>query len=311
MATPPSSTPSSATPATPPVAANPVKAADPKSNAPVGKTEAPVSKAPVTAEEFWDVQENGQTIKKSKKDILEAYQLRQLSDKKRSEAEKQMSEYTKLFSVLKQDPVKFMRAAGVDFDNLSASYLAKKAEEAMKDPKDVALAKAKEEAETYKKWIEEQKTKQENDSKTAAIEAERSKIHQEIIEAVQEKSQELGLPIDEDLIIAVAQQMMIQDKAKKPLNAKEALPHAYQKTQKWLQGMASKMEGEHLVKWLGDDVAKKIRKYDLMQLKSKRAATAPQAQSAVKPQSGDKAEKASKPRNWSDFKKELDEKYHH
>lgn len=299
MANPTSNAPASSTPA-PAAASTPAKATDPKAAAPVA---APVSNAPV-AEEAWEVQENGQKIKKSRKEIIEAYQLRQLSDKKRSEAEKQTAEYNKLFQVLKQDPIKFMKATGIDFENLATSYLSKKAEEAMKDPKDVELAKAKAEAETYRQWVEEQKTAQARQQQEAAIQAERSRLHQEIIEAVQEKSAELGLPIDEDLIIAVAQQMMVQDKAKQPLNAKEALPAAYAKTQKWLQGMASKMEGEAIVKWLGEDVAKKIRKYDLTQLKAKRAAVSPQATSAVKPQSKDSKPVGKPYKTWSQFKAE-------
>ncbi len=93
---------------------------------------------------------------------------------------------------------------------------------------------------------------------------------------------------------------MVQDKAKKPLNAKEALPATYARTQKWLQGLASKMEGEALVKWLGDDVAKKIRKHDLTQLKAKRATPA-QPQSNVKPKVED-VKKAPQYKTWSQFK---------
>ena len=95
--------------------------------------------------------------------------------------------------------------------------------------------------------------------------------------------------------------MMVQEKAKKPLDAREALPAAYARTQKWMQGMASKMEGEALVKWLGQDVALKIRKYDLAQLKSKRAAAAPQPASLVRPAT-EKKEPAKKYKTWSEFK---------
>src|ERR1019366_475903 len=218
-------TPASSAPAVP---AAPAKAADLKTAVP---GVSPVSKAPV-AEETWDVQENGQVLKKSRKEIIEAYQLRQLSDKKRSEAEKTTQEYTKLFQVLKQDPIKFMKAAGLDWDNMATSYLAKKAEESMKDPAVLASEKMAAELETYKKYVEEQKQNTTKLASEAAIGREREKIHQEIIEALQEKSAELGMPVDEDMVIAVAQQMMVQDKAKKPLNAREALPAAYAKTQK-------------------------------------------------------------------------------
>lgn len=262
----------------------------------------PQSKTPVAqTEDSWDVQENGKTVKKSRKEIIEAYQLRQLSDKKRSEADKTLGEYSKLFEVYKKDPIKFMRATGVDFDNLATSYLARKAEEQMMDPKDRELQAAKAETEQYKKWVEEQKGAQEKAQQEASVAAERTKLHSEIIQAIEE-AKDLGMPVDEELVIAVAQKMILQDKKQQPLNAKEALPKAYASTQKWLQGMASKMEGEALVNWLGKDVALKIRKYDLAQLKGKRAQTAPQAaSSSVKP--GLVKKENTKPyTTWSEFK---------
>lgn len=292
-----------ATPATPVAPATAPKAAiDPK----VPVSAAPVSKTPPVAqvEDTWDVHEDGKVVKKSRKEILEAYQLRQLSDRKRSEADKVLAEYQKLHEVSKQDPIKFMKAMGYDFDTMATSYLSKKAEEAMMDPKELEAQKNKAELEQYKKYVEEQKQNATKLASEAAIGRERERIHQEIIQAIEE-SKEFGMPVDEELVIAIAQKMILQDKKQKPLNAKEALPAAYQSTQKWLQGMASKMEGEAIVKWLGDDVARKIRKYDLGQLKAKRAATAPQGtQSAVKPQVSKKDPKAVPYKTWSQFKAE-------
>lgn len=258
--------------------------------------------APV-AEESWEVEIDGRKEKKSRKELIDAYQLRQVSDKKRSEAEKVNAEYTKLFDTFKRDPIKFMNATGVNFDTLATSYLSKKAEDQMMDPKDRELREARAEAEEYKKYVAEQKAAQEKATKDAEISQSRSAIHKEIVEAIQEQAETLGVPVDEELVIAVAQQMLLQDKAKKPLNAKEALPKAYASTQKWLQGMASKMEGDKLVAWLGNDVAMKIRKHDLAQLKAKRAGTQPQAQHMIKPQAA-KKEEAKPYKTWSQFKKE-------
>lgn len=284
-------------PATPPVATTKAPVA---ANTEVkGTTQPPVAKVPATAEDLWDVQENGQTLKKSRKEIIEAYQLRQLSDKKRSEADKVLQEYNRVFEQYKKDPIKFMKATGVDFDNLATSYLSRKAEDAMMDPKELAARQQAAELETYKKYVAEQKEAQEKAAKESSISQERSRIHKEIIEAI-EANKELGVPVDEELVIAIAQKMILQDKKQKPLNAKEALPQAYASTQKWLQGMASKMEGEAIVKWLGDDVARKIRKYDLAQLKAKRKI--PQTNSSVKPQAASKDPKAVPYKTWSQFK---------
>jgi phosphopantetheinyl transferase len=287
----------SATPAAP--AAAPA-AIDPKAAQanPVSKT----TVAPV--DDSWDVHEDGRVVKRSRKEIIDAYQLRQLSDKKRSEADKTLSEYNKLFEVYKKDPIKFMQATGVDFDKLSTSYLSKKAEDAMLSPEVRESNKLKAENEQYKKWIEEQKTNKERLDKDAAIGVERERIHGEIVQAIEE-AKDLGMPVDEELVIAIAQKMLLQDKKQKPLNAKEALPKAYESTQKWLQGMASKMEGEAIVKWLGKDVAMKIRKYDLTQLKAKRASPA-QGQSLVKTPTAKKSE-APKYKTWSQFAEGLKE----
>jgi len=303
MATQPTSasTPSSNTPASTPAAVPAAKSAavDPKSVGQVPVAADP--KAAPVAEETFDVQENGKTVKKTRKEVIEAYQLRQLSDKKRSEADKTLAEYNKLFQTLKGDPIKFLKAAGIDFDNMATGYLSKKAEEAMLDPKEKEARAQKAELEQYKRYVEEQKAQQEQSKARAAVEHERSKIHAEIVEAI-EANKELGLPVDEEMVIAIAQKMILQDKKQKPLNAKEALPAAYASTQKWLQGMASKMEGEALINWLGKDIALKIRKHDLSQLKKSR--TAPAQGSLVKPKEG-QAKPAAKPyKTWSEFKAE-------
>lgn len=267
----------------------------------------PVAKvADKIVEDSWDVVIDGKPVKKTRKEILDAYQLRELSDKKRSEADKVLQDYQKLYGVLKNDPVKFLQAAGFDFDKLATGHVARKAQEAMRDPREVELEKAKAEAEQYKKWVDDQKSATEQASKAAAVQATRESIHKQIIEAV-EANKELGMPVDENLIINIAQQMMLQDKKQKPLDAKEALPKVYQKTQSWITGLAAKMDGEKLVSWLGQDVANKIRKYDLTQLKAKRAAVTPSAQSSVKPVSRDKPS-AQKPITWSQWKEKQSQK---
>jgi len=303
MATQPTSASnSSSTPSVPAAVTNP--GVNPPATPPTAenKGQVPATPAAPATEETWDVQENGKTVKKTRKEIVEAYQLRQLSDKKRSEADKTLSEYNKLFQVFKQDPIKFMAATGVDFDKLATGYLSKKAEEAMMDPKDKELRDAKTKAAEYEKWVNEQKTQQEQAKAQAAIGMERERIHSEIVQAISE-AKDLGLPVDEELVIAIAQKMILQDKKQKPLNAKEALPKAYESTQKWLQGMASKMEGDALVKWLGQDVAMKIRKHDLTELKKKRSGAEKQPSSLVKPPTDKKAPERPY-KTWSEFKAE-------
>ncbi len=295
----PSSTPvPSATPAAPPVTKQVVGQPQP-----TGTVQTPPAKGAPAIEETFDVQIDGKVEKKTRKEIIEAYQLRQLSDKKRSEAEKVLGEYKKLQELGAKDPIKLMKAMGYDFDGIATSYLAKKAEDAMKDPKVLEMEKKDQELAQYKKWVEEQKASQEQAQQKAAVDQQRQQIHQEIIAAI-EDAKDLGLPVDEELVIAIAQNMMVQDKAKKPLSAKEALPATYAKTQKWMQGLASKMEGEAIVKWLGDDVAKKIRKYDLSQLKAKRSSVAQPGTSSIKPKTDGKQPKERPYKTWGEFKRD-------
>ncbi len=290
----PQSQPSNSTPsATPPVAKAAEAPADPKS--------VPTGQKGVTtqSEETFEVVVDGRPQKLSKKEIIDAYQLRQLSDKRRSEADKVLGEFKKLQEIGAKDPIKLMKAMGYDFDNIATAYLSKKAEDAMKDPKVLESEQLKAENEQYKKWVQEQQRAQETQKQQAEREQVRQNLHKEIIEEV-ERAKDLGLPVDEDLVVAIAQQMLIQDKAKKPLSAKEALPATYAKTRKWLQGLAGKMDGEALVKWLGDDVAKKIRKHDLSKLKAKR--TQPDNQALVKPKQEVNKPKEAPYKTWSQFK---------
>lgn len=290
-------------PATP-VSSTPASAPAPKGAASIDpklQTSAGAAPKAATPEETFDVQIDGRVEKRTRKEIIEAYQLRQLSDKKRSEAERVLAEYKKLQDLGSKDPVALMKAMGYDFDDLATRHLSKKAEDAMKDPKELELERTRAENEQYKKWQQEQIKAQESAAKTAAVAKARENLHAEIIAAIEEKK-ELGLPVDEHLIIQIAQDMMVQDKAKKPLNAKEALPATYARTQKWLQGLASKMEGEALVTWLGQDVAKKIRKYDLAQLKAKRSTVQTAPGTAVKPAAQRQEVKPKAYKTWSDFK---------
>ena len=292
-------TPASSTPVSPAAPATNGAAAPTK---PVAVEPKPTGTVVPVVEETFDVTIDGKTLKKTKKEIIEAYQLRQLSDRKRSEAERVLNEYKQLQEVSKRDPIKFMRAMGYDFDGLATSYLAKKAEDSMKDPAVRETEQLKAENEAYKKWVEDQKANMEKATREKAIQVERERIHKDIIEAIEEKK-ELGFPIDEHLIIEIAKDLMVYDKAKQPLNAKEALPKTYARLQAQLQSLSSKMEGEALVKWLGEDVAKKIRKYDLQQLKAKRKVL--EANSSVKKPTSTPASKPSKPyKTWSQFKEE-------
>lgn len=294
----PSSTP--ATPAAQPQASKPV---DPKTQVKAVVESVKTGEPTPATPKKYKVKVDNQEMEVDESTLVNDYQLRKLSDKKRSEAEKVLAEYKKLQEVSQKDPIKFMKAMGVDFDDLATKHLTRKAEEAMMDPKERELQQAKAEAEQYKKWVAEQKAKQEQTAKEAQIAQERSKIHSEIIQAIEETKDSLGLPVDEELVIAIAQKMLLQDKKQKPLNAKEALPKAYESQQKYLKAIAGKMEGEALVKWLGDDVAKKIRKYDLAQLKAKRAAAQPQQNALVKPKE-DLKKPAPAYKTWSQFKKE-------
>ncbi len=287
----PSSTPAASnTPASAPAVADP--------KAPVA---APAVSAKPPVEEAYEVTIDGKSEKKTLKELREAYQLRQLSDKKRAEADKAIQEYNQMFGHLKQDPIKFFKAAGIDFDQLATGYLSKKAEEAMLDPKERELIEAKQKAAEYEKWVNEQKTLQQKQAAQAKIDTERKRIHEEIVQAVQE-NKELGLPVDEELIIAIAQKMILQDKKQKPLNAKEALPAAVESQKKFIQAVTSKMDGAALINWLGKDVAMKIRKYDLAELKKKRGANPAQPQAKVTPKVAEAPKKPYK--TWSEFKAE-------
>jgi ribosomal protein L21 len=265
------------TPATPSTPVSPTSPAiNPTGNVaakpqPTGNMAADPKTAPAVPETF-EVKINGKVEKKTRQEIIDAYQLRQLSDQKRAEAERVLTEYKKLQQLGAQDPIKLMRAMGIDFDGVATKYLAQKAEESMKDPAVREKEKLEAENKQYKEWVENQKANMEKATREKAIH------------------------------IQIAQDLMVFDKAKQPLSAKEALPKTYARLQAQLQGLASKMEGEALVKWLGEDVAKKIRKYDLTQLKAKRSA--PVNGASVKPQKNESV-KPSKPyKTWSQFKAE-------
>src|SRR5665213_962979 len=279
---------SAAAPVTP--AAAPAKV-DPKAAAPV-------------VEESWDVQEDGKTIKRTRKEILEAYQLRTLSDRKRTEAEKIQKDWAQIEALGKSDPIKLLKLMGHNVDDLTSSYVAKLAQEKMEEqsnPEGVKARKVQEELDGYKAYVKRQK----EESEKAASQAEFTKawqgINTEIVEALKEQVA-LGYEVDEETVMEVAKRMQLQDMKQKPLSAKEALPAVFKADQTRIQKITKPMNGEQLLALFGPDTYKKILKHALQAEKLKRQPkVAPIEKGARVVPHVDKATGKPVIRSWSDI----------
>ena len=252
----------------------------------------------------YEVVENGQKVKRTGKELVEAYQMRQLSDKKRSEAEKLEKNWAAIEKLGKEDPIKLLKLLGHNVDDLTSSYVAKLAQDKMEEqqnPEAVKAKKVQEELDAYKAYVKQQKEEQEKAASQAEFQKEWQSINTEIIEALKEQ-QALGYDVDEDTVIEVAQKMYLQDLKQKPVSAKEALPAVFEKDKSRIKKITKSMNGEQLLALFGEDTYKKVLKHALQLEKIKKQPKIEPIQegSRVVPHS-DKKDGKPVIRSWSDI----------
>ena len=272
--------------------------------------------APTQAEldASYEVVENGVKVKRTGKELVEAYQMRQLSDKKRTEAEKLEKNWAAIEKLGKEDPFKLLKLLGHDVDNLTLQNAARIAQEKIEEqqnPEAVKARKTQEELDQYKAYVAQQKKDQEEAASKAEFTKEWQNINNEIIEALKEQ-QALGYDVDEDTVIEIAQKMYLQDIKGKPVSAKEAIPHVFEKDKKRIQKLTKPMNGEQLLSLFGQDTYNKVLKHALQLEKIKKQDSLkkeidPKPDSYVVPRKGD-IEKAPKQRSWSDVMKQVNKK---
>lgn len=257
----------------------------------------PTPKAPPKSEEpkpepkpkrWLTAKVDGKEEKVDEDTLLREYQKAKAADKKFQEAAKIRQEYEEFQRKLRESPEELLNDPNLPIDRqkLAESWIMKQIEAEMpKDPKELKIKEYEEKLKKYQemeKQVQEEQARKEFDQVVA-------KKREEIGNLLSDAMKKSPLSKNPETAAATLREMALYYKAYKAEtgetpNAEELAAHVEQKYYKGMYELANTLEGEDLVKFLGDTVVSKIRKYDLTRLKGgpKDTAPVPQATPADK-----------------------------
>lgn len=214
---------------------------------------------------------DGKEEKVDEETLIREYQKARAADKKFQEAAKIRQEYEEFQRKLKESPEELLNDPNLPIDRqkLAEQWIMKQIEAEMpKDPKEL---KIKEYEEKLKKYQEMEKQVQEEQARQE-FEQVASKRREELGNLLSEAMSKSTLSKNPETAAATLREMALYYRAYKQQtgetpNAEELAAHVEQKYYKGMYELANTLEGEDLVKFLGDTVVSKIRKYDLSRLK--------------------------------------------
>ena len=193
-------------------------------------------------------------------EVINDYGKGKAADKKFAEAAALRKEAVAFIEALKSDPISVLTnpKLGVNMREVAESYLLAQLEDEMMDPRDKELRDLKKEKTTREQMEAESKRQAEEAEVQALTEnyrAEYEKSFQSCLEAS-------GLPKTPHTVKRLAFYMnegMKRGMDLKPDDVVGLVKDEYIEEQK---SLFSGLDGENLLKLLGDDLAKKIRKFD-------------------------------------------------
>lgn len=214
---------------------------------------------------------DGKTEKVDEETLVREYQKAKAAEKRFQEAAKIRQEYEEFQRKLKENPEELLNDPNLPIDRqkLAEQWIMKQIESEMpKDPKEL---KIKEYEEKLKKYQEMEKQVQEEQARQE-FEQVKTRRQQEIGNLLSDAMKQSPLSKNPETAAATLREMALYYRAYKQEtgevpSAEELAAHVEQKYYKGMYELAHTLEGEDLVKFLGDTVVGKIRKYDLARLK--------------------------------------------
>lgn len=239
----------------------PAASADPGTNGATG-AEAP---APTPAQvQKLKLVINGKEEERDIEWVKTRAQKSEAAERMFSEASKQRKEATEIQEQFKTDPWGAMRKLGMDPRQISEKFLAGELESEMLDPRERAMR----EREAKNTEIERQHKAREEEAQTAQQTEENSRYQKQYDEEFGAAFKAVDLPRDPHIIRRIAElhlqnltdgyEIPILDLAKQVREERMGEQVLFLKS----------MEGKQLLDFLGPEIANKIRKADLAQLRS-------------------------------------------
>lgn len=235
-------------------------------------------------------------------EALKDYELRQASYKRMADAAKIEKDFKEFQKQLEEDPIKLLKSKNPKFREMAEKYLAEELMEEMASPEE----KARRAIEQENKALKAEKEAREAKEKETADLAERQKVAGEIDRELSKALTGSFLPKDEFTVSRIANTMINYIQAGVDLSYEDAVRITEEQEITNFRKGVSSLEGDRLLKYLGEDTAEKIRKADLGRLKSNSKSARPtQAASPSKP--SDK--KAASPMTPDEYREFIESKF--
>ena len=237
-----------------------------KDSKPEPKEEGPAKKA----KRWLEAKVNGKVEKVDEETLLRDYQKYKASEQKFQEAAKIKQSMEQFMKALKEDPEAVLSNSKLPIDRkkLAEKWLYEQIQQELDppDPRDQKVKEYEEELKKYKQKEEEEvKTKEEQEYEQAV-----SKRKNELGNLFSEAMKASALSKHPETSAATLREMALYYRACKEAgetpDAQELAAHVEKKYYKGLYELANTLEGDDLVQFLGPQIIKKLRAYDLGQL---------------------------------------------
>ena len=248
------------TEATPTISAEPTAPTE----VPAGENPAEVKPAEVSA--LRKLKVKGKEIEVDEAKFIEYAQKGAASTETWQEAAKMRKEYESFMHRLKTNPREVLLdpSLGVDFRKVAEDYLWEQIQDEQLTPEQKAQKARDRELEKYKKQHEEK----EKEELTAKQQAQAQHYAQDYDRQISGALAASGLPKTTGTVRRMTEYMIHDVKAGFQRDAAEYVEMVRNDYMQDIKELLGSVEGEHLLKFLGEDGAKKLRTADLSRLKS-------------------------------------------
>ena len=260
-----------------------------------------------TAARKYKLKVNGVEREYDEETVIRRAQLAESADQKFQEASKLRKQTEAFIQALRDDPVSVLTnpKLGVDMRKIAEQFLAKEYQREMVSPEQRELEELREFKAQREREAQEAQEHEQMTTREREFAAQQQKYAQEYDRQIGEGLMNSGLPKTPQTLKRVAELMHSALKKGYELDVATAVDMVRESYQNDMMELYGKLDGDKLVGLLGEDLAKKIRMYDLQRLKAKHnpppsEATLQQQQQAAPRRTEPKAPTTMRTSDWLD-----------
>jgi hypothetical protein len=239
------------------------------------------AKAAAEAERRWKLKVNGAERELTEQELLRKASLGYSAEEKYQQAAEMRSAAEQLFQALKTDPLAVLThpEVGVNFRELAEQYLAKEIQREMMPPEQRELEELREYKRQQLEAAQEAETQRMTATQQQEMQTLQTRAAKDYDTKITEVLKQSHLPKTPYTVKRVAELMSNAIRNGYELDVTHAVDMVREAYQTDLKALVGGLDGEALVKTLGNDLVSRLRKHDLAQIKAKIAPT-PEAGSA-------------------------------